>query len=127
MQKNQTIILIVEDNRSLLSALVDKFRMENFNVLFATDGKEGLEMALKNEPDIILLDILMPKMDGMTMLEKLRQTNKMGKEVPVIFLTNVEPNNEMIMKITKYTPAFYLIKSDFKMEEIVDKVREVLG
>ena len=127
MQKIKKIILIVEDNHSLLRALVDKFTMENFNVLFATNGKEGLEIAMKDEPDVILLDILMPIMDGMAVLEKLRQSNKWGKQVPVVILTNLEPDNELTIKTSKYVPAYYLIKSDCKLENIVDKVNEALG
>jgi DNA-binding response OmpR family regulator len=127
MKNIKTIVLIVEDNHSLLHALVDKLTRENFEVLFATDGKAGLEMALENEPAVIILDILMPIMDGMTMLEKLRQANKWGKQVPVIILTNVEPNNDMTIQVSKYTPTYYLVKSDFKLEDIVDKVNEALG
>ena len=80
------IILIVEDDRSLLHALTDKFKLEGFHVLNSENGKEGLEMALKEEPDAILLDILMPIMDGLTMLGELRQANSWGRRVPVVIL-----------------------------------------
>jgi DNA-binding response OmpR family regulator len=126
MSKLKTIILIIEDNHSLLRALVDKFTMENFNVIYATNGEDGLKIAIKNEPDVILLDILMPKMDGMAMLGKLRQANQWGKKVPVVLLTNVEPNNDMTIQVSKYTPAFYLVKSDLKLEEVVEKVNKAL-
>jgi DNA-binding response OmpR family regulator len=126
MTTNKKTILIVEDDRSLLRALVDKFKLKNFHVIDSTDGKRGLEMALKEEPDVILLDILMPKMDGITMLGKLRQENKWGKRVPVIILTNVEPDNNMLQSIIEHKPAYYLVKSDFKIQEVVDKVEDCL-
>jgi DNA-binding response OmpR family regulator len=126
MRTNKRTILIIEDDRSLLRALVDKFKLEGFNVLDSANGKEGLEIALKEEPDLILLDILMPVMDGMTMLGKLRQENQWGKRVPVVILTNVEPNNDMLKIITQHKPAFYLVKSDYKTQEVVDKVRNCL-
>jgi len=126
-QNNQKTILIVEDDDSLLRVLVDKFELEKFKVLFASNGKHGLEMALKNEPDLILLDILMPYMDGMTMLGKMRERNVWGKLVPVILLTNVDPNSEIILQITKFTNVFYMMKSDVDIQKIVYKVKEVLS
>jgi DNA-binding response OmpR family regulator len=126
MKTIKKAILIVEDNESLLHALVEKFTTEDFNVFSALNGQEGLEIALQNKPNVILLDILMPKMDGITMLEELRQKNQWGKQVPVVVLTNLEPNNDMIIRISKCTPTYYLIKSDFKLEEVVDKVNNAL-
>ncbi len=88
MAKTRNKILIVEDDLDLLEVLRKKFTLEKFQVSQAPDGKIGLEEALRNHPDLILLDILMPVMDGMTMLGKLRE-DSWGKEVPVILLTNL--------------------------------------
>ena len=66
-------ILIVEDEEIMLKALVEKFSSEGFEVVQAIDGEEGLKKALCEKPDIILLDILLPKMDGMAVLKKLRE------------------------------------------------------
>lgn len=126
MASSKKTILIVEDDRSLLRALGDKFKLEGFHVLDSANGEEGLEMALKEEPDVILLDILMPRMDGLTMLGKLRQENQWGKRVPVVILTNVEPDNSVIQSITQHKPAYYLVKSDYPTQEIVNKVRNCL-
>src|SRR5689334_6315852 len=81
-------ILIVDDEKPLLEALTDKFTREKFSTFGASDGEEGLEVAKRIQPDIILLDIVMPKMDGMTMLKLLRE-EPWGKDVPVILLTNL--------------------------------------
>ncbi len=121
-------ILIVEDEMSQRKALVDKFTREGFQVLEARDGEEGLRIALKEQPNIILLDIVMPKMDGMTMLKKLRQENDWGKSVPVILLTNLSSDDDKINKgITEDEPAYYLVKSNWPINEVVEKVKERLS
>jgi len=125
--KKALSIEIVEDEVSLREALVYKFTKEGFRVFQAGDGEEGLALALKEKPDIILLDILMPKMNGMMVLNKLRSENVWGKNVPVILLTNSSPDEENISEgITKDEPAYYLIKSDSSIDDVVDKVNERL-
>lgn len=119
-------ILIVEDEESMLDAISNYLANQEFATLMAKDGEEGLEIALKEHPDLILLDILMPKMDGMIMLQKLRE-DEWGKTAPVIILTNVSPNaNSVINSVLQNEPAYYLVKSDVKLEGIVDKIKEVL-
>ena len=77
-------ILIVEDEDSMLSALADKIRQAGFaESLIARNGEEGLSLALSEHPDLLLVDILMPKMDGMTMIKQLRK-DAWGKEVKII-------------------------------------------
>ena len=121
-------ILVVEDDRALSLALIEKFKFEDFTVFSARNGGAGLANALANRPDIILLDIVMPDMDGLTMLEKLRATNEWGKGVKVIIFKNVEPDSEEVMtKITRNSPAFYMVKSDYMLAEVVAKVRECLA
>jgi len=121
-------ILIVEDDRSLLLALVEKFDREGFMVSSANNGIEGFSSALANHPDVILLDVLMPEMDGFTMLEKLRKTDEWGKKVQVIFLTNITPASEKVMaQITQSEPAFYLVKSEHMLSDVVEKVHECMA
>lgn len=121
-------ILLVEDEASQRKALSEKFTREGFAVLEAKDGAEGLSVAVKAQPDIILLDIVMPKMDGMTMLKTLRQKNEWGKTVPVILLTNLSADSEEINKgIAESDPAYYLVKSNWSIDDVVAKVRERLG
>lgn len=121
-------ILIVEDDPPILRALVDKLTMEGFEILQARDGEEGLIMASNKHPDIILLDIIMPKMDGLSMMKKLRSKNVWGKSVPIILLTNLSPDDERINKsITEDAPAYYLLKPNWSMDDVVEKVRERLN
>ena len=125
--ENKKTILVVEDEISLLNALRDKLARENFAVLEAKNGEEGLEVALREHPDLILLDIVMPKMDGVTMLRKLRNENEWGKSVPVIILTNLTSADETRNRdITELEPSYYLVKTDWKIEDVVTKVRERL-
>ncbi len=123
--ENNKKVLIVEDEAPLRNALRDKLARENFSVLEAKNGEEGLESALRDHPDLILLDIVMPKMDGMTMLEKLRQ-DVWGAEVKVIILTNLSE----VAKVSQATAQGtynYLVKSDWKLEDVVERVKKEMS
>lgn len=118
-------ILIVEDEPSLLTILVDKLNREGFSCLEAKNGEEGLKVALREHPDLILLDIIMPVMDGMTMLYELRK-DPWGKDAKVIFLTNLSEAEKVAESLSQGV-FDYLVKSDWKLEDIVIKVKEILG
>src|SRR6185503_14789961 len=87
-------ILIVEDEQSLVDLLADKLRADGFEVATAGNGVDGLEKALEWHPDVVLLDVVMPKMDGMTMLHKLRSHDE-GKKIQVIMLTNLSDSQKV--------------------------------
>lgn len=121
MQKK---LLIVEDEPMLLEILVDRFNKENFEVITAINGQKGLDQALKYHPDIILLDILMPIMGGMEMLNELRK-DSWGENALVILLTNLtDPEKEAIASCLGVCD--YLIKSDLSIENVIQKVRQRL-
>ena len=121
-------IEVIEDDLSLRAVLRDKFVLEGWNVTEARNGEEGLAIALRDRPDLIVLDIIMPVMDGMTMMRKLRQTNEWGKEVPIILLTNLSAVKEEINQaIVRNEPAYYLVKSNWTISDLVDKVKERLS
>lgn len=104
-------ILAVEDDPSVRQALTNKLTREGFTVHEAKNGIEGLSAAQKFHPDLILLDILMPRMDGLTMMKKLRATSEWGKKVPIILLTNVGPDEGKIMQQTiEDGSAYYLVR-----------------
>lgn len=123
--ENKKKILIVEDETSLRNALRDKLMLEGFIVLEAKNGEEGLDVALRDHPDLILLDIIMPKMDGLTMLKKLRE-DVWGKNTKVILLTNLN-DNEKVSEALLQGSYDYLVKSDWKIEDVVTKVRARLS
>jgi len=119
-------ILIIEDEEAMQGVISKALENQGFTTFTASNGEEGLTVSLKEHPDLILLDILMPKMDGMVMLQKLR-LDEWGKAVPVIILTNLSPNaSSVINSVLENEPAYYLIKSDVKLEGIVEKIKEVL-
>jgi len=122
---NEKIILIVEDEKPLMNALFAKLTKEGYGLLRATDGEEGLKMALKKKPDLILTDIIMPVMDGITMLGHLREDD-WGKNVPVIILTNL--SDEIRLKEAQDNNVNdYLVKSDWKISDVAAKVKEKIG
>jgi two-component system alkaline phosphatase synthesis response regulator PhoP len=119
-------ILVIDDEASMIEALSKTFTTAGFVVLTASNGEEGLEIALKEQPDLILLDLLMPKLDGRGTLTNLRQ-DEWGKNVPVIILTNVSPDaDQTLQSITEHQPAYYLVKPEITLLEIVEKVKDVL-
>lgn len=117
-------ILIVEDDLPLARVMKEKLTKENFIVMTAKNGQEGLELALAKQPDLILLDIVMPKMDGLSMLKKLRE-DKWGKEVPVVVLTNLG-DADNIAKATERGAYDYLVKVHWKLGDVISKVKERL-
>ena len=118
-------ILIAEDEPQLLKLLLDRFTKEGFVAVGAPDGAVALEMAFKEHPDLILLDILMPVMDGVTALRRLRQ-DAWGKTAFVMVLTNLRDSARVAECLSLGVPD-YLVKSDCRLEEIVKRVKEKLG
>ena len=120
-------ILIIEDEEVFLRPLRAKLIAEGFAVLAAHDGAEGLELARQEKPDMILLDLKMPRMDGMTMLRALRETET-GKAVPVLILTVLSINDDTrIREVAELTPIYYLEKGETPLTEVIEKIREVLS
>ena len=120
------LLLIVEDEAIAVKVIAEGLVSENYEVTVAYDGQEGLEVARVKHPDLILLDLLMPRLDGMSMLKKLRDDD-WGKKVPVIILTNLSGiSEEKLADVSRLEPSYYLIKSNVTMGEIVDKIKEKL-
>src|SRR5687767_10457400 len=92
-------VLIIEDEKPLANMLSSKLKDEGFEVDIAGDGEQGLKRCLEWLPDLVLLDIVMPKMDGMTMLRKLRDEEK-GKNIHVILLTNLSDTSKVYEAVT---------------------------
>ena len=127
-EPEKTKVLIVEDEASLRNALHDKFAREGFTVFTAKDGEVGLSLALQEKPDAILLDMMMPKVDGITMLHQLRQKDEWSRHVPVILLTNVSSaDKRMLKEMHEDGLAHYLVKSDWSINKLVEKVRETVA
>jgi two-component system response regulator RpaA len=119
-------VLVVEDEPSLRKALVEKLTVAGFSVLAAKDGQEGLTMAINKQPKVILLDLMLPKMDGMSVLDRLRR-DEWGKNVPVIILTNLMATDGYKKLAEEFNVVDYIVKSDRTLEEVVGKTKSVLS
>ena len=118
-------VLIIEDDTVLSEMYRDKFTISSFTVLTAEDGKKGLDLAMSSKPDLIILDLALPKIKGVDVLGKLRTTT-WGKTVPIIVLTNLNVDGKILEAITQYSPVYCLLKSNTTPQEVVDKAKEVL-
>ncbi len=117
-------ILLVEDEVSLLNVLHDKLVSEGFKVLAAENGKKGLKIALSEHPDLILLDIILPDMNGLTALNMIRADN-WGKNAKVIMLTNLS-DNQSVADALEQGSADFIVKSDWKLDDVVKIIRDKL-
>ena len=115
-------ILVVDDTKSYLFILSETLRSAGFIVNTAENGEQGLEAVKLDKPDLILLDITMPKMDGLTMSKKIKES---GIQVPIIFLTNMSDLKDISEAME--TSVDYVIKSDISADDIVVKVKDKLN
>jgi DNA-binding response OmpR family regulator len=118
-------ILVVDDEQALRGILCRKFELEGFTTYHAGNGNDGLKMALKLHPDMILLDVIMPVCDGITMLQNLRQ-DSWGTTAKVILLTNLA-DEAKVAKCLELGVFDYLVKADWRLDDLLIKVKERLG
>jgi len=118
-------ILLIEDDPFLLSMYSTKFEIEHYRVLTAEDGEKGIKLADENSPDIILLDILMPKVNGFEVLEHLKK-NETTKNIPVILLTNLNQKDDIERGLALGADD-YLIKAHYMPSEVVEKIKGLIG
>jgi DNA-binding response OmpR family regulator len=124
MADGQTKVLLVEDDKMIIDMYTLKFTQEGYDVVQAENGKDGLELAKKERPDIILLDIILPQMDGFTVLKELKADANV-KDTPVVLLTNLGQDGD-VKKGLELGANDYLIKANYTPSQVVDKVKSVL-
>lgn len=117
-------ILIVEDDPVLVKMYQKKFETQQFDVEIARDGEEGIRKLKEFFPDIVLMDIMMPKLNGIEALEKIKQDDTI-KDIPILILTNLSTSDDAQTAIKKGA-AGYLVKSDYTPSEILEKVKQFL-
>lgn len=117
-------ILVVEDEEAYLKVLHDQLVKSGYEVLEAIDGEEGLKVALAEKPDLILLDIIIPKIDGLQMLEKLRE-DSWGSQVQVFILTNVNESKDISEGINN-SISRYFVKSDINLKDLMWSIKVCL-
>lgn len=125
MSETKGKILVVEDEEILLTALREELESGGYQVEGASDGIDGLEKTKAFKPNLILLDLLMPKMDGMEMLQKLKADSEI-RDIPVVILTNLS-DYEKISEALSLGAMDYLVKANYKLEDLLEKVSTVMA
>jgi CheY-like chemotaxis protein len=120
-----TKILIVEDDTIITKLYKRLFESENFEVVTALNGLEALDVATETKPQIILLDIMMPEMDGMQFIDEMKEKEDI-KDIPIVVLTNLATGEDAKKALEKGVKK-YIIKSDQEPREVVSVVQDVLG
>ncbi len=118
-------ILIVEDESAISDIIANGLRADGCTVFQEKNGKDGLAAAIQEQPHLILLDIVMPLMDGLSMLRELRK-DEWGKDAQVMLLTNLSDMGK-IEEATKLGVYEYLVKSDWELKDVIEKIGEKLS
>lgn len=117
-------ILVVEDEPLLQELLVTELTKAGFTVLTANDGMEGAKLVLSNYPDLILTDILMPNMDGLSMLQEIRKNEK-AKHIPVIVLSNLSDPDAKTQALENEADG-YIVKAEVDIPEVIKQIKKIL-
>lgn len=123
-EDKKTKILVVEDEEILLTALSEELAQEGFAVAGAKDGIEGVEKSVSEKPDLILLDLVMPRLDGIGALTQMKDNPETNK-IPVVILTNLSDYDKVSTALT-LGARDYLVKANYRLEELVNKIKTVL-
>jgi DNA-binding response OmpR family regulator len=118
--KANSKILIVEDEKEFSRILKENLQANGFDVVVALNGQEGLEMIEKEKPDLVLLDIMMPKMNGIEMAKRLVEKSE---RIPIIFLTNMKDEINISKAIEAVPNTEYIIKSDISINSIIERIK----
>ncbi|MCK5085476.1 response regulator [Candidatus Parcubacteria bacterium] len=124
MENKKKKIIIIEDDKFLLKAYEIKFKQSDFDVILATDGISGFELAEKEKPSLIILDLMLPGMNGFEFLKKIKSDEKL-KNIPIIVVSNLGQKNDC-EKAIKLGAKEFLIKTNYSLEEIIKKIKGYL-
>ena len=120
----KTKILVVEDEEILLTALSEELKQEGFEVVGAKDGVEGVEKAASEKPDLVLMDLVMPRLDGIGALKQMKEQEE-TKAIPVVILTNLS-DYDKISDALSLGAMDYLVKANYRLEELITKIKTVI-
>ncbi|MBI2450372.1 MAG: response regulator [Candidatus Nealsonbacteria bacterium] len=118
-------ILFIEDESALQKTFGDILTESGYNMVSATDGEQGIRLAKSEKPDLILLDLILPKIHGFDVLKQLK-TDKETKNIPIIVLTNLEGVGD-VEKALEFGATTYLVKANYSLEEVVKKIKQSLA
>jgi len=118
-------ILFIEDESALQKTFGEILKQNNYKMISALDGETGLRLAQDEKPDLILLDLILPRLNGFEVLKKLKE-NPQLKEIPIIVLTNLEEVSS-VEKAIESGATTYLVKAQYSLEEVIQKIKQALG
>jgi len=118
-------ILFIEDESALQKTLGEIIGQEGYEIISALDGEIGLKLAETKKPDLVLLDLILPKLHGFEVLKKLKE-NETTKHIPIIVMTNLEGIGD-VERAIELGATSYLVKAQYKLEEVVDKIKKALN
>lgn len=118
-------VLVIEDDNALRKVLVDRMRAEGWLITEVSDGRDGLTSAIEKHPNVILLDLMLPQMDGITLLEELRK-DEWGKDAKVVVMSNLMKGVGLMEKARMYKVADYVEKADMSLDLIIEKIKKLL-
>ncbi|MFH1366749.1 MAG: response regulator [Patescibacteria group bacterium] len=121
---NTKKILIIEDEAAILYSLKARLTVEGINTLTASSAEEGFEILKKEKPDVILLDIILPQMDGLSFMKQLKN-DKSYQDIPIIIMSNLNKKDK-IEKSLKLGAKDYIVKSEFNLESLINKIKDVI-
>lgn len=124
MNKINKKVLIVEDDKDFLWILRQSFKNQDIEIVYAEDGQEGLNIAEKEKPDLIIIDIMLPKMNGVEMAKKIKEK---GIKAQMIFLTNLNDVKHISEALNAVGGSDYIIKADISFDAIVARVKDKLS
>ncbi|MBZ1356315.1 MAG: response regulator [Candidatus Nealsonbacteria bacterium] len=118
-------ILFIEDESALQRTLGKKLELAGYTIIEAMDGEKGIELAKSEKPDLILLDLILPKKNGFDVLKEIRSFEK-TKNIPVIILTNLDGTKE-VEKALEFGATTYLVKINYSLEDVIEKIGKILS
>ena len=118
-------ILFIEDESALQKTFGDLLEEEGYKMISALDGEVGLRLAKSEKPDLILLDLILPRIHGFDVLKQLKEIPE-TKDIPIIVLTNLEGLGD-VEKAIELGAATYLVKAQYTLEEVLEKIKKALG
>jgi len=125
MSDKKVKVAIIEDDMAIVQMYRTKFETEGYDVATAPDGATGLQLIEQFQPDIVLLDLMMPNMNGLDMLKQLRGTAR-GRDAKVVVLTNMG-DTETATKVYKMAADDYIVKAEMTPKQVAERVKELLN
>ena len=118
-------ILFIEDEQSLQKTFGDVLKKEGYKIISALDGETGLRLVKSEKPDLVVLDLVLPRIHGLEVLEEIKKDSE-TKKIPVIILTNIEGAKD-VERALELGATTYLVKTSYALKDIVNKIKKILG